>query len=195
LILKKFLLLSLAIAGIAGVAGATPVSCGVLMTPNSSNILISATCTITPDAGFFISALTLTGTDDFTGGSGFNGTPGTGPIVDYSGVLSQSVAVFGAPGFCEVTSTGNNSNPCALTINPSSTVTGLNLGTNTSYTLSIATASNTVVQGAISGASINLFLDYAETAASVGPTPEPATLGLMGTALVGLAFMARKKKK
>jgi hypothetical protein len=55
-------------------------------------------------------------------------------------------------------------------------------------------ASNTVIQGTISGASINLFLDYAETLAPVGGTPEPATLGLMGSALVGLAFLARKKR-
>jgi hypothetical protein len=183
--LKKLLLISLALVAIAAVAGATPVSCGVVMAPNSSTILLTSACTVNPDPGFYISSLTLTGFDSFAGGAGL-------PIVDFTGTLSDSGGVFTIPTFCPVSSdASSNSINCNFTVQPSSTVTGLNLSTDT---VSITTASNTEVQGSVSVASINLFLDYAETQIPVTGTPEPATLGLMGSALVGLGLLARKKK-
>ena len=184
--MKKILLLSLFLVAIAGLVGATPISCGVLMTPNSATILLSSSCTVNPDPGFFISTLTLTAKDDWTGGA-----PGTNPTVNYTGILSQSTLVYTAPTFCVVTSTGSNSNPCSVGINPASTITGLNLST---YTVSLSSASNSVSGGSISGASIQLFLDYGETMIPVSGTPEPTTLGLMGGALIGLGFLARRKK-
>ena len=186
--MKKLLLLSLFLIAIAGLASATPVSCGVLMAPNSSSILLNSTCTVNPDPGYFISTLTLTAKDDYTGGTG-------NPTVDYAGTLFQDTVVYDTPTFCTVTTIGGVRNPCDVTINPASTVTGLNLST---YSVNLDTASN-VVSGtagdSISGASIQLFLDYAETLSPTDTAPEPATLGLMGSALLGLGLAARKMKK
>jgi hypothetical protein len=183
--MKKILVLSLFLVAIAGLACATPVMCDVVMQPNSSNIVLSSSCTVHPDSGFFISSLTLTGFDSFTGG-------GANPIVNFTGTLAQSSPVFSIPSFCQVTAdAGNNSINCPFTVLPSNTVTSLHLAT---FTASISAASNTEVQGTISAASINLFLDYGETLIPVTGTPEPTTLGLMGGALLGLGFLARKKK-
>jgi hypothetical protein len=183
--LKKLLLISLALVAIAGLAGATPVSCGVVMAPHSSLIVLSSSCTVTADPGFFISSLTLTGADSFTGGSGL-------PIVNFTGTLSDSNGIFSIPSFCPVSSdASSNSINCSLTESPSFTVSGLNLS---SETISISAASNTEIQGSVSAASISLLLDFGQTQIPTGSAPEPATLGLMGSALVGLGLLVRRKK-
>jgi hypothetical protein len=185
--MKKLLLTSLFLIATAGLASATPVICDVVMQPDSSNIVLSSSCTINPDPGFYISSLTLTGFDSFTGGIGL-------PIVDFTGALSQSDNVFNIPSFCQVTSDpGDNSINCNFTVLPSNTVTGLDLST---YTVDISSASNTEVQGSIAAASITLIMDYAETfsPATSGGVPEPYTIGLMSGGLLGLAILARRKK-
>jgi hypothetical protein len=181
--LKKLLLLSLALIALAGLVSATPVTCAVLMFPNTSGNT-GTTCTVNPDPGFFISSLTLTGTDDYTG------LQSGSPVVTYSGNLSQSTIVFGI-GFCDVTSGVAGSIPCADTVMPSATVTGLNLDT---YSVNLVNAADTVTGGSVAGTSIVLHLDYAETQIPTTGTPEPATLGIMGGALLGLGFLARRKK-
>jgi hypothetical protein len=182
--LKKLLLISLALIAFASLASATPVMCAVLMFPNTSGTNGSV-CSITPDAGFFISSLTLTGTDDYTGLQSGN------PVVTYAATLTQSSPVFGAT-YCNVTTGTTGSNPCAISVTPSSTVTSLNLST---YSLQLTNATNTVTGGAITGASIVLALNYGETMIPVTGSPEPATLGLMGGALLGLGFLARRKRQ
>jgi hypothetical protein len=183
--MKKILVVSLFLVALAGFVGATPVMCDVVMQPNSSNIVLSSSCTVNPDPGFYISSLTLTGYDSFTGGSAL-------PIVNYTGTLSQSSPVFSIPTFCQVTSdAGSNSVNCNFTVLPANTVSGLHLAT---YTVGISAASNTEVQGTISAASINLILNYGETLIPLTGTPEPATFGLLGGALLGLGFLARRKK-
>jgi len=176
------------VVAIAGVVGATPVMCDVVILPNSSIILASTSCTINPDPGFYISSLTLTGYDSFSGGSAL-------PIVDFGGTLVQStdpLPVFMIPTFCPVMSdSGSNSINCNFTVQPANTVTGLHLST---YTVGLSAASNTVTQGSISAATINLILNYGETMIPLTGTPEPATLGLLGGALLGLGFLARRKK-
>jgi hypothetical protein len=180
--MKKFILLSLASLAIASVASATPIStCGVLLSPNSSTILITSSCSATADTGDFINSLTLTITDDFTGAVGT-------PTVTYTGTFSQSSPVFSPPStLCAVTTSGINSVACS--IGPT-TVNGLDLS---SYSISIPTASNGVTGGSISGASISLALSFTES--PITGTPEPATLGLTGMALLGVGFLARRKGK
>jgi hypothetical protein len=183
--MKKLVLIALLLIVIAGLAGATPVMCDVVIQPNSSNIVLSSSCTVNPDPGFYISSLTLTGFVSFTGGAGE-------PIVDFTGSLSQSDNLFSIPTFCQVTSdAGSNSINCNSTVLPANTVTGLDLS---SYTVDISSASNTEVQGTVAAASISLELNYGETLIPTGSVPEPYTIGLLSGGLIGLGFLARRKK-
>jgi hypothetical protein len=181
--MKKLILISAFLMGIAGLANATPVMCSVLMGANTT-ANTGSTCTVTPDAGFFISALTLTATDDYTGVQ--SGTP----TVSFSATLSQSTSIFGAT-YCNVLTGGTGSIPCVVTILPASTVSGLNLPT---YSVHLTNASNFVTGGAVTGASIVLELNWGETLIPVTGTPEPATLGLMSGGLLFLGLLARRKK-
>jgi hypothetical protein len=178
--MKKIVVLSLFLIALAGMASATPVMCAVLMFSNTSGNTGSV-CSVTPDPGFFISSLILTGSDDFTG------LQSGSPSFVFSATLAQTSPVFGAV-YC-----GGlfSALPCAVTITPSATVTGLNLA---SFALQLTGAANTVTGGSVVGDSINLTLDYGETRIPTTGTPEPTTLGLMGGALLGLGFLARGKK-
>ncbi len=91
--MKKLFLISLFLIAVAGLASATPVTCAVLMVPNTTGNT-GSTCSVTPDPGFFISSLTLTGMDDYTGLQTSTG-PGV-PIITYGATLTQSSNVFGA---------------------------------------------------------------------------------------------------
>jgi PEP-CTERM motif len=184
--MKKILALFLFLVALASLAGASPVLCGILMKGDSSTTLFNTTCTVNPDPGFFISSLTLTATDDYTGdlfGS---------PDVSFSATLIQSAAVFTGAIFCDVTTGLFGSDPCSSPILPSSTVSSLNLST---FTVGLINGSNSVTSGQVIGASIVLALDFGETQIPAPDVPEPTTLGLMGGALLGLGFLLARKKK
>ena len=178
--MKKLLFTALFLMGIAQFASASPIDCGILMAPNSSTTFITSTCTVNPDPGFFISVLTLTATDDYTGLQ--TGTP----TVTFAANLQQSSTVFSGLTYCAVTG-----GPCADTTSPSATVSSLDLST---YSVSLINGSNTVTGGTVLGASIGLRLDYGETLLPVGAVPEPTTIALMSGALLGLGLLARRKK-
>jgi hypothetical protein len=183
--MKKVLLPLLVSVGVMGVASATPVTCSILMGPNSSTVFLSSTCSVTPDPGFFINSLTLTGTDDYTGYMGGS------PTVNFNSVtLNQSSAVFSGAVYCAVTTSGSNSQPCAITVLPANTVTGLNLS---AYSIGISGATNVVSGGAVAGASIVLDLDFGETRNPISTVAEPATLGSVGGVLIGLAVWYRRR--
>jgi len=179
---KKLILISLFLIGLAGLAGAAPIFCSVLMGSNTSGNS-SSTCAITPDPGFFISSLTLTATDDYTG------LQSGSPVVTYGATINESAAVFTGITFCTVTTGGSGSVPCSDTILPANTVTGLNLS---NFSLNLINATNSVTGGSVTGASIVLTLDYAETQIT---TPEPATLGITSVFLIGLGLFGWRKKQ
>jgi hypothetical protein len=187
--MKKLLLIAFSLVVLAGLAGATPINCGgALMNPNSGPV-IGPACTALAPGGFFISALTLTSTDDYTGY--VSGTPPF-PSVAYTIGFTQNpgfAAINGTGTGCTVTTAGSpaSSVPCA---NTPQTING-NFGGSATVQLN---ASNLVTGGTVTGASVVYTLDYAVTQIVQTGTPEPATLGLMGTALLGLGFLARRKK-
>ena len=184
--MKKLFLISLFLIAIAGLASATPVTCAVLMVPNTTGNT-GSTCSVTPDPGFYISSLTLTGMDDYTGLQTSTG-PGV-PVITYGATLTQSSSVFGAT-YCNVTTGTTASNPCPISISPSTTVTGLDLS---HYTVQLTSAYNSVTGDSVTGASITLALSYAETQIPAG-VPEPSTIGLVGGALLGLGSLRLKRK-
>jgi hypothetical protein len=185
--MKKLFLIAISLVALAGLAGATPINCGgPLMNPNSGPV-DGPVCTATAPGGFFISALTLTSTDDYTGYISGN------PTVSYTIGFDQNpgfAAINGTGIGCQVTTTGSpaHSVPCS---NTPQTING-NFGGSATVQLN---ASNTVANGVVTGASVVYTLDYAVTQIQTSGTPEPATLGMMGSALVGLGFLARRKKK
>jgi hypothetical protein len=77
-----------------------------------------------------------------------------------------------------------------VTINPTGTVTNT-LQSLTAFTIQLTNAGNSVSGGTVTGASEVMTITATEAAISL---PEPATFGLMGAALVGLGFLARKRK-
>jgi PEP-CTERM motif len=181
--MKKFVLSSLFLVALAGTASAALISpCAVLMLPNSTGNTGSS-CSATPDSGDFISSLTITITDDYTGYQSGN------PVVSYSGTLNQSTNVFQTTPLtlCSVSTTSSNSTPC---LNNLGAVTGLDLS---SYSVNLTNAGNSLAGGVVTGASEVMTLSYTESPIVVG-APEPSTLSMLGGALLGLGFLGRKKK-
>jgi len=184
--MKKLVLTAVFLIGIAQLASATPVDCAILMAPNSSVTFSTSTCTINPDPGFFISSLTLTAEDDYTG------LQSGSPIVQYAATLDQTATVFTDVIYCNVNTVfPGDSFPCPSPVLPSNTVSGLDLST---YSVHLIDGSNMVTDGSVTGASIVLTLNYGETLIPPGTVPEPATVGLVSGALLGIGLLARKKK-
>lgn len=181
--MKNLFVIALLCIGFAGVANATPISCAVLMYSNTSGNT-GTTCTVNPDPGFFISALTLTGTDDYTGLEAGN------PVVSFSATLVQTVTLFSET-YCNVSTGPTASIPCSIVTLPAATVAGLDL---TSFSVYLSNASNTVSGGSVVGSSIVLHLGFGETQDPVPPppAPEPSSLLMLSSGLLGLGFLKRK---
>jgi hypothetical protein len=184
--MKKLLLLSALLGSFAGIAGASVLfsSCSAFEGENQASAINSNTCTVSADAGFHISQIVMTLTSDYSGYQ--NGTaPFPQVTLTYAYVLNT--AGFGAIPTGSVSTSGTNSIP-QLTFNP--TVTG-NFGLSASESFSLT---NLVTGGNVTAVTGVMTLTATQTA-DVGGVPEPATLGLVGSALVGLAFFSRKKKR
>ncbi len=118
--MKKLLWLSLILVAFTSLASATSVNCGNLFNGNKNTNIFSAgqfvlggACSIDAGAGNYITTLTLTGTDDYTGYSSGN------PTVNFTALLDETTVIFGgSETYCAVTTTGTNSNPCNTTPNP-----------------------------------------------------------------------------
>jgi hypothetical protein len=184
--MKKLVLTSLFLVAFAGLASASLISpCAVLMLPNSSGNT-GSTCSATPDAGDVITSVTVTITDDYTGYQSGS------PVVSYSGSLSQSTNVLptGALTLCSVSTNLTPAPPSSAPCTNTPLVSATNL-TLSGYTVNLTGAGNTLAGGVVTGASEVMTLSYTE-APSTG-TPEPATISLIGGALLGLGFLGRKR--
>ena len=200
--MNKTLLLSLSLAAFAGLASAATINCIIVPTgngtasgntflinsgnsaPGTLNGLVSCPG-IDAGAGNIINSYQIIGTGDYTGGP-IGTTTGTQVVLLYTGGAGP---VSGAT-VTETVTGGNNSsgfNPAT----PFNFGAAQNPGTQTIAGQSI-NVSSTVTSGSVGASSGQFAINY--TTQAVGGVPEPATLGLMGSALLGLGFLARRKK-
>ncbi len=209
--MKKTLLLSLSLAVFGSLASASLISCtvaggtgytgyttgtadingsfantGVSIAnggPLASTAVFSCPA-LNAGAGNIITNFQLFGTGDYTGGP-FGTTSGTQVTL----VFSANAGPFNGATQTLMVSGGNSSN----TFNPTTPFQlGSTAGGLQSYSAFTVNLSSTVNSGTVGASTAQVVFSY--TTAPVGETPEPATLGLMGSALIGLGFLARRKK-
>ncbi len=152
--------------------------------PLSSSPVFSCP-TIDAGAGNIITSYMVLGTGDYTGGP-FGTTTGTQVTLGYAagaGPINGATQTL-------VVSGGNSSNSDSV---PVPFQLGATLGGVQSYAGFTVNFSSTVDSGTVGATTGQVVISY--TTAPAGQTPEPATLGLMGSALVGLGLLARRKKK
>jgi hypothetical protein len=204
LFMKKTLLLSLSLAVFAGLASATTVNCtvtagtvlnvqqgGTAFTINGGNGTSTGGATgviscpaVFADPGFTINSYQVLGTADFTS-SLTTPIPTTITMLytlvggGQNGVTSPLATVTNGPGI------GSNGS-----VPPSPFAIGANLtGNQLAFTVNVT---STVTAGSPSASSGSVGITFTEVATSV---PEPTALGLMGSGLLGLGFLARRKKQ
>lgn len=191
--MNKTLLMLAGLAITAGLVSASPIlvqPCAVLMFPNTTGNT-GSTCSATADAGDYLTSVTITVTDDYTGWQTGN------PVVSYSGNLTESSPLFSGITFCNVTTTLSgsptvgNSNPCGATVLPSATVTNTNTSI-TAFSFNITNGDNSVTGGTVTGASEVFTIAATEAPIPTTGTPEPTTFGLVGGALLGLGLLRKK---
>jgi hypothetical protein len=202
--MKKTLLLSLSLAVFAGLASATTAICTVTSGTvlNSQNGGTSFTInggsgtstggatgiiscpSVSADPGFTINSYQVIATADFTA-SLSTPVPTTVTMLytlvggGENGVTSPLATISNGPGI--------GSNP---SVPPSPFNIGANLtGNQAAFTVNVA---STVTAGSLSASSGSVGITFTEVSTSV---PEPTALGLMGSGLLGLGFLARRKKQ
>ncbi|HLK69299.1 MAG TPA: PEP-CTERM sorting domain-containing protein [Bryobacteraceae bacterium] len=172
-------LLLMGSSGLASAAVVLVTPCSAFEAPNSGPTASSA-CSATADPGFFIDSVTFTITSDYTGYQSGN------PVVTDIYTFATNTAGFGAVGNGVVTTTGTNSNPIQ---NFNVTLSG-NFGSSVTESFNL---SNTVSGGSVTATSGVGRISATESPIG-GNVPEPGSLGLIGSALVGLGLFFRRQR-
>ncbi|HTS29995.1 MAG TPA: PEP-CTERM sorting domain-containing protein [Bryobacteraceae bacterium] len=189
--MKQVLLTALIALSGAGLASAISIvsPCSVLELPNGGPLTSAPTCSITADAGFYINSVTLTITSDYTGWQ--SGTPTVTDSFTFVTDSAGFAGMFGAiPDGVVNTNTGVNPPKSVPVVNYNETQNG-NFGALVQESFSMT---NTVINGVVTGTSGVMTITGTETPIVVGSAPEPATVGLMGVALLGIGLAFRRKK-
>jgi len=166
----------------ASIIFSTP--CSVLEGPNAG-ALSSSVCSATADPGFFINSVTVTITSDYAGWQ--SGTPTVTTVYSFvqntpglpapipNGVVTTTIMLSGQ----------GNSNPIQ---NYNQIVNG-NFGGVATVRFSM---SNSVAGGAVTG--VSGVTSITATEAPVGTIPESSTMLLLGSGLIGLGVIKRRRK-
>jgi hypothetical protein len=203
--MKTVLALSIALAGVAGATTMTE-ACGFPTTFGGSGVAISGAqgpasfvCASigVPDPTAIISQIQLFYSADYSFGS----TPGINTVIwtynTGSGTWSGSNTETVTGGF---TSSSNNPGESAGALDPpyNGAVVGAgqidttDLGVGTNTFLGVNVLAPVSITGGVISTTGALYAQI--TYSTPSAAPEPATLSLMGSALVGLGFLARRKK-
>jgi hypothetical protein len=190
--MKKPILFSLSVLGLGLIAQASTITCTTSPTQIAGGVgTATLNCpSIDAGAGFTIGNLQLLLASDYINGP-ISTTSGTTVSILYSAsanFANHTEAVSGGFSSSGSTTDGNPN----VGGGPFLAET-INVGTQTLAGFTLTETSSVMSGGPVNASTINAFLVYTPTAIQSG-TPEPATLGLMGSALLGLGFLARRKK-
>lgn len=199
--MKKIFLLSLSLTACAILAQATTITCtvitgGAVSDGSNTAVIAGGTLSSTPvfncgpidaGAGNLLTNVFLQGASGFDGGP-FGTTSGTTVVEVFN---SDSPFNNGNNPLTETMNGGNVSNSWNPGI-PFQLGNTLNPGTQTLAGFQVSLSSAVTAGGPVGSSTAQMVLNYTST--PIQGTPEPATLGLMGSALLGLGFLVRRKK-
>jgi hypothetical protein len=203
--MKKFAVLALVSAAFAALATAAPCTGGtgggfVLFTGGTTPVVSNQiTCSVTAPANNYITSVSIFTISDLTNGANNPSFTITTQALNFSST-GNGVVTNLTPANTTVTGAAQVASSGALTGNTNQSLTALSVSflatsavnSGTANGSSIDASGITGITGTAAGVVSGIFFTYAPITQQ--GVPEPATLSLVGGALLGLGFIARKRK-